>query len=126
MSRFVKWNPVPDLPPMFNDASIEDGPHGLVVKLHGTDNRVLRLSFPVVPAYRCTMEDCLVELWQNLLYQTGGYGTCWMVRDSFWLQEFSSIDLRYYTDPKHYFFSTSHRCVDVLSHKPPKVEWLKS
>jgi hypothetical protein len=126
MSRFVRWNPIPDLPPMFDDASLEDGPRGLVVLLHHKDKRVLRCSFPVVPAYRCTMEECLVELWQHLLHQTGGYGTCWTVRDSFWLKEFSSIDFRHYPNPTHYFFSTAYRCVDVLSHKPPQVEWLKA
>ena len=121
--KFEPWVPLNELPCRLYCEGIHDDYEGFRILLKGeslTDN-MIRISFdgPLIYRYNseCSKSLILFEPGKRALYRT---------KESDWLDWFSVESCEVYgeRDLVHYVLLTVESCIEVISEREPRVEWL--
>ncbi len=89
------------------------------------NSKVLKISFGEALSYRNTNESYLLKVWDETPVEKLGK-VFYKVSESSYIDFFNETSFEIYKDwaITHYAIYSSKDCIDVLSLKPPKVEWL--
>lgn len=121
------WIPLEGLPKVMYIEALHDDYEGFRILLKGetSDSAMLRISFEDKLSYKNTDESYLLEIWHTAEKDILGR-TFYMIDNSTYVDFFNEMTHGLYSDwrIKHYAIYTVSDCIDIISVKPPSVEWL--
>lgn len=119
------WDPISNMNQKFHIHALHDDYEGFRILLQNDDSEILRITFKDKITYRNTDEMYYLKSWgnsgrklDNTFYK--------VINSSFihnFLKEMDGLTYMVY-DIEHYFISTDCDCIDILSEKPPIVDWI--
>ena len=123
--KWVKWEPIDDLPVLLYLEELRDNYQGITLKLQGEEKTspLLVVNFDGALSYRTTDEGDLLKT----LGEVEGYGawSLFKVENSKYVEWFheQSLGIRRDQEIVHFVFATANDVVEVLDLEPPTLRW---
>jgi hypothetical protein len=123
-----EWQPLPNLPSNMQVEAIHDDYEGFRILMRSKDSEILRICFTEKITYRNTDESEYLKIWGNDIKVLKS--NFFQVQDSSFLRYFlqEMNENRFHDNSMnsigHYLIFTDFDCIDILSTKPPFVEWI--